>query len=100
MPEPVAPKTVRTRQGRTLSEADLERLANRAEQGFDLSTWRPRRGRPSLDRSGRAAGAHSPRIEARVPPGLHERVLARASAEGRSVSEVVRGLLEDYARGS
>jgi len=77
-----------------LTEADIDRLADRAEEGLDLSTWTPRRGRPSLDAS---TGAHSPRIAVRVPPSLHRRVTVRAAQEGRSISEVVRDLLERYA---
>jgi hypothetical protein len=84
-----------TKSGRTLSEADLDRLAEEAEAGFDLSAWKPRRGRPSLNAAG---GGHSPRIEARVPDALHRRVSARAASEGKSVSAVVRQLLEEYAR--
>jgi hypothetical protein len=85
---------VRTRSGRTLSEADLDRLVARAEAGFDLTAWRPRRGRPSLDAS---SDVHSPRMSVRVPEELRVRVLARASAEQRTVSDVLRALLEDYA---
>ncbi|MGD0248269.1 MAG: ribbon-helix-helix protein, CopG family [Candidatus Limnocylindrales bacterium] len=92
----MTPATVKTKSRRNLSEADLERLAEEAERGFDLSTWKPRPGRPSLGAA--AAGEHSPRIEARVPEPLHRRVVARAAKEGRSVSAVVRQLLEDYAR--
>ena len=40
---------VRTKSRRTLTEADIERLADRAAQGFDLTRWRARPGRPSLD---------------------------------------------------
>ncbi|SRR6266508_3777527 len=85
--------TVRTKSGRTLSNADIERLAAKAGKGLDLSAWTPRRGRPFLDV---AAGERSPRIAVRVPKALHLRVAVRASTEGRSVSEVVRDLLETY----
>lgn len=85
---------VTTRSGRQLSKADLERLARRAEDGFDLSTWRPRRGRPSL---GTTPGEQSPRIAVRLPEALRDRAMARAEREGMSMSEVVRGLLEEYA---
>jgi hypothetical protein len=88
------PGTVRTKSGRTLSEADLDRLAARVENGLDLSAWAPRRGRPSLDAT---VGAHSPRIAVRVPKALHHRVAERAAREGRSMSDVVRDLLESYA---
>lgn len=87
---------VRTKSGRVLSEAELGRLAAQAEGGFDLATWKPRPGRPSLGPT--AGGEHSPRIEARIPESLHRRVMARAAEEGRSVSEVLRQLLEDYVR--
>jgi hypothetical protein len=87
------PGIVRTKSGRTLSDADIERLAARAEKGIDLSAWKPRRGRPFLDA---AAGERSPRIAVRVPKALHRRVAVRASKEGKSMSEVVRDLLEIY----
>ena len=87
-------RTVVTRSGKRLSEADIERIADRFEKGFDLSTWVPRIvGRPTLEPG---ADGHSPRIEVRVPASLHRRVLARAAADGRTVSQVVRSLLEEY----
>ena len=86
---------VTTRSGRQLTDEDLDRLADEAEGGYDLSRWRPRRGRPFLDPD---AGEHSPRISVRVPPVLRDRAAARAASEGRSISDVVRGLLEEYAR--
>lgn len=84
-----------TGSGRVLTEGDVDRLADEAEQGFDLSTWTPRPGRPALD-----AGATepSPRIAVRVPKLLHRKVASRATSEGRTVSQVVRTLLEDYVR--
>jgi predicted HicB family RNase H-like nuclease len=88
---------VKTRSGRTLSEDDIERLAAEVEAGVDLSGWKPRRGRPPLDA---AAEAHAPRIAVRVPTDVHRRVVARATKEGRSISEVVRDLLEGYAGGA
>jgi len=88
---------VKTRGGRTLSDEDLDRLAERAEKGFDLTAWRPRPGRPSLDST---AEGHSPRVEVRVPKALRDRVRQRAAAEGRNVSDVLRELLEAYASGA
>lgn len=88
-------KTFVTKSGRRLTEADIERLADQAERGFDLSTWKPRPGRPRL---GAAPGSrHSPRLVVRLPEELRERVTARAAREGRTISDVVRELLEDYA---
>lgn len=83
-----------TRTGKTLTDAELDELARRAEAGFDLATWVPRRGRPSLE-----AGAteHSPRVSVRVPASLRDRAAERAAHEGRTISEVLRSLLEAYA---
>ncbi|MEK6721363.1 MAG: ribbon-helix-helix protein, CopG family [Chloroflexota bacterium] len=72
-------------------------MATSLEQGLDLSAWKPRRGRPALDP---AHDAHAPRIAVRVPSDVHRRVVARATREGRSISEVVRDLLERYAGGA
>ena len=88
------PERVTTRSGRSLSNADIERVADRLEEGIDLSTWQPRRGRPSLEADARE---HSPRIAVRIPDALNDRVRTRAAREGRSVSDVVRELLEGYA---
>ena len=87
-------RQVTTKSGRALSQDDVDRLTDRVEEGLVLSTWVPRRGRPSLEPS---AGEHSPRIAVRVPASLHDRVMSRAAHEGRSMSEVVRDLLERYA---
>ncbi|HEY7735389.1 MAG TPA: hypothetical protein VH813_01200 [Candidatus Limnocylindrales bacterium] len=86
--------SVKAKSGRTISKAKADRLAAKAEAGFDLSGWKPRRGRPALQ-----AGAteHAPRISVRLPAPLHRRVALRASKEGRAVSDVVRLLLTDYA---
>ncbi len=89
------PTTVKTKSGRTLTSAEIDELAAEAERGLDLSTWTPRRGRPSL---GATTGAHSPRIAVRVPEDVHRRAMERAAQEGRTISEVVRELLETYAR--
>lgn len=88
------PRSVTTKGGRTLSTADLDRLASSVEHDLDIASWTPRRGRPSLSD---VTGTHSPRIAIRVPEDLHRRAVARAASEGRSMSEVVRDLLEGYA---
>jgi dUTPase len=86
---------VRTKNGRAVTDAELDRMADEAEAGYDLSTWKRRPGRPSL--SPNNTSAHSPRITTRVPEELRARVASRASAEGKSVSDVMRHLLEGYA---
>jgi hypothetical protein len=86
-----------TSSGRSLGAEDLERIADAFEAGFDLKTWerRPRPvGRPRLELQ---ATEDSPRIAVRIPASLRTRVQRRAAREGKTVSEVVRGLLEDYA---
>ena len=83
-----------TKGGRKLTGADVEGLATSLEEDLDLKSWKPRPGRPSL---GDAPGIHSPRIAVRVPEDLHRRAAARAASEGRSISAVVRELLERYA---
>lgn len=89
-------KAVVTKSGHVLTDGDLDRMADEAERGYDLSKWVHKRGRPPLEQG---AAAHSPRIAVRVPEGLHDRVATRAAAEGRTVSQVVRSLLEQYANG-
>jgi predicted HicB family RNase H-like nuclease len=84
-----------TKGARTLSEAGVDRLATSIEEGLDVSSWTPRRGRPSL---GESSGHHSPRIAVRLPEDLHRRAMARAAREGRSMSAVVRDLLSSYAK--
>lgn len=83
---------MKTKSGRVLTKTEIDRLAARADQGFDLSRWRPR-GRPSLS----ARGEESPRISARVSRDVYARAKARAAIEGKSVSEVIRELLDTYA---
>ncbi len=79
-----------------LTDADYRRLADLAEHGFEPGAFHPqRRGRPSLGPNG-----VSPRVATRVPPDVHERAKARAASEGKTVSKVIRELLEEYASGS
>ena len=84
---------MKTRSGRTLTRADLELLAAKAEAGFDLSRWSPKRGRPSLSAS---ASGHSPRVGARIREDTYERFVERVHAEGKTPSQVVRSLVEKY----
>jgi hypothetical protein len=85
---------VSTKDGPVVTEADLDRMAAEAEAGFDLSTWKRRPGRPPLGSS--RAGEHSPRLVTRVPEQLRDDVAFYAAAEGKSVSEVMRRLLQAY----
>jgi hypothetical protein len=88
------PTSIKTKSGRVLTTSEIDRMAAEAARGLDLTTWTPRRGRRPL---GATAGGHSPRIAVRLPEDLHERAMRRAAKEGRSISDVVRELLESYA---
>jgi Arc/MetJ-type ribon-helix-helix transcriptional regulator len=85
---------MRTQSGRHLDDSELAEIAARAEAGFELATWQPRRGRPKLDP---LALAESPRITVRVPESVHKRIEAKATTEGRSVSEITRQALTAFA---
>ena len=87
---------ITTKSGQILTEADLDGLDDEAEAGYDLSTWRPRPIRPPFGASGTRSSA---RISVRIPAAVRARVQSRAAREGRSISDVLRSLLEDYARG-
>lgn len=89
-------KTVVTKSGQRLTEADIERLADEAERGFDLSTWRHKRGRRPLGDRGRQG--HSPRLAVRIPEELRREATEQAAKEGRTISQVVRQLLAGYVR--
>ena len=86
--------SVKTKAGRVLGGSELEVLAEQAAAGFDLAAWRRRRvGRPPLEA---AAERPAPRIAVRVPQSLYRQVVTRAEHEHRTVSAVVRELLEAY----
>jgi hypothetical protein len=53
-------------------------------------------GRPSLTGSGK----HSPQVSARVPPALRDAAEQQARREGKSVSQLIRELLERYLAGN
>lgn len=55
-----------------------------------------RRGRPALDPR---LAVDSPRVTVRVPWRVHRAATARAASEGRTISEVLRELLDAYAAG-
>lgn len=79
--------------GRPLSAEALEKLADEAEGGYDLSAARqthPRRGRPSL------AQGESPQVRFRLPADLRDRAADVAQREGKSLSQLARAALEDY----
>ena len=84
---------LKTKRGAKLTKQDIERLADDAERGFDLSRAtreRVRPGRPSL------AEGESPRISYRVAPSLFAAAQQKAKDEGRTLSEIAREALQRY----
>lgn len=82
-----------TTSGRPITEADVQRLAEEAERGYDVDALvarRNKRGRPALG-SG-PASVESVRLE----PELRDQLTARAQADGTTPSEIIRQALRDY----
>jgi hypothetical protein len=86
---------LRSKSGRILTDEAVDRLADRMERGYEPDRLRPRKlGRPPL-----GDDAPSPRIQVRVSRRLFVSVSKRAHQEGKTVSALVRQLLENYAAG-
>jgi hypothetical protein len=84
-------RSTTSKRGAQISDDVAERLADEAEQGYDLSRAK-RVGRPSLGGPGA-----SPRLNVRVSQELYAALLERAEAAGVKVSELVRDILERHA---
>jgi uncharacterized protein (DUF4415 family) len=82
-----------TTSGRPITDADVQRLAEEAERGYDVDALvarRNKRGRPAL-------GSAPARVESvRLDPELRDQLTARAQADGTTPSEVIRQALRDY----
>jgi hypothetical protein len=82
-----------TRDGRPITDQDVEALAAEAEAGYDvdqLIARRPKRGRPALGSS--PASVESVRLD----PELRQQLLERAQSEGTTTSEVIREALRRF----
>lgn len=79
--------------GTPITEELAGRLAREAEAGYDLSRGR-RVGRKSLG----GGSGRSPRLNVRTPVDLYEKALAKATREGKTVSQLAREALEKYVR--
>jgi hypothetical protein len=79
--------------GTPITEELAERLAREAEAGYDLSRG-SRIGRKSLG----GGSGRSPRLNVRTPVDLYEKALARATREGKTVSQLAREALEAYVK--
>lgn len=82
--------------GRPVTGADIEAMADEAERGYDVDTIMRRRrgGRPPLGSA--AASVESVRLD----PELKRALLIRAGQEHVSVSEVIRRAIGEYLRAS
>jgi len=82
-----------TTSGRPIIDADVQRLAEEAERGYDVDALvarRNKRGRPAL-------GSAPASVESvRLDPELRDQLAARAQADGTTPSEVIRQALRDY----
>lgn len=81
--------------GTPISDATVETLADEAERGYNVDKIiRRRTGRPAMGDA--PASVESVRLD----PDLKRDLILRASAEGISVSEVIRRALRDYVKAS
>ena len=82
--------------GSSVDDEMIEKLADEAEAGYDLDEIRRRRagGRPAM-------GSGPASVESvRLDPELKKELLLRASRDGVSVSEVIREALRTYVQAS
>jgi hypothetical protein len=86
-----------TESGEPIDDEMVERLADEAEQGYDVDeiiARRGRRGRPPL-------GSAASTVESvRLDPELKDRLTRRAEADGVPVSEVIREALRHHLEAS
>ncbi|HSH23723.1 MAG TPA: ribbon-helix-helix domain-containing protein [Acidimicrobiales bacterium] len=82
----------RTRAGVELTDEVLERMADEAEEGLDITKLRRRPGRPAMG-SGPAES-----VPVRLDPELRKALDDRAAAENSTASDVVREALRRYLR--
>ena len=86
-----------TKSGTPITDALIEKLADEADQGFDVDAIiarRNRRGRPRL-------GQEPSSVESvRLDPELKDLLVRRAEAEGVPVSEVIREALRHHLKAS
>lgn len=82
-----------TRSGEPITEAMIEKFAEKAECGYDPSQLRAHRRRPGRPPLGAAAKT----VESvRLEPSLQKETAERAAQEGITVSEVIRRALREY----
>ncbi len=85
-------RTYRTKSGRTLTDADIDRISDElVETEFDVEVLKGRRrGRPLL------GSAPAEVVPVRLDPDLKAALEARADADGTNSREVIRRALRAY----
>ena len=84
-------KTYKTKTGKVLTDADIEAMADEAEQGYDIEMLKSRRrGRPML------GSAPSEIVPVRLDPDLRQAVEARAEADHTTTSEIIREAIRRF----
>lgn len=82
----------KSRSGVELTKEVVERMADEAEEGLDVSKLRRRPGRPAMGAEPAKA------LPVRFEPELRQAIERRAETEGVSAGEVVRRALREYLR--
>jgi uncharacterized protein (DUF4415 family) len=87
------PSRGHTTPGRQITDAEVQRLADEAERGYNpdaLLARRGKRGRPAL-------GSGPASVESvRLDPELRDQLIERAEADGTTPSDVIRQALRNY----
>ncbi len=84
----------KSRSGKELTEEVIERMADEAEAGLDVTKLRRRPGRP------RMGSAPAEGLPVRFDPDLREAIEERADVEGVTAGEVVRRAVREYLKTS
>jgi type I restriction enzyme R subunit len=84
------PRTYRTKTGRVFSDAEIEALADEAEQGYDINHLAKKPGRP------RMGSAPAVVVPVRLHADMHDAIKALAESDRTSLSELVRDALRYY----
>ena len=82
--------TYKTKTGKVLTDRDIENLADEAERGYDVEELRRRPGRPSL------GDGPSEVVPVRLDSAMKAAVEARAAAEEKSTSEIIREAIRRF----
>ncbi len=80
--------------GRPITDVEIERYAAEAEAGYDVDVLIERRGARELPR----LNVEQIAIDAMLDPALRDELVARATADGTTTSEIIREALRRYLR--